>query len=79
MIDFTPPYLFATIPIGPPLKNKGVNPGKTITVLCVASRINIARTVPMVVKIKPKVAAFGEKGSMAATSIAGTAFGTSFS
>ena len=45
----------------------------------IANKTNIANTVPTVVKMKPKVAAFGEKGSKAATSIAGTASGTIFS
>ena len=78
MTALRPPFLFATTPIGPPEKNRGVNPGSIIIELPVRSRIAMENTVPNVQNRNPMVAAFGENGSSAATSIAGIAFGTIF-
>ena len=79
MTALRPPFLLATTPTGPPEKNNGVKPGRTIVEEPVAAKMTMEMTVPKVQNKKPNVAEFGENGRMAATSMPGIASGTTFS
>ena len=71
-----PPILFAKIPAVPPAKKLLITPGTTNAPKY--GEINIPIKDPIVVKMKPKITAFGAYGNNTGQSSAGFEFGTSF-